>query len=194
LTATAKLSQAELARKLGVARQSINELVKSGVIPIDADGKIEYEAAAEALRQKVRPSSKSTASLDVQSATPLQTPAAKNIEATTETAAQTVEITSFHVAKTLREAAEAQIAQVKLKKMKGDLIEKESALKFAYMAARSVRDHLAGRRRSITPELAACAEIVEIEKLLEKSDQELLNNLVNTFQNFLQTPQSEVPA
>ena len=104
-----KLSQAALARELDVSRQAVNDLVKRGILPIDKDGLIDVELARHAIANRVRPSGKTAAALN--GASPAAAPA--DSEATA-TASDSAPITSYHVAKTLREAAEAKMANLRL--------------------------------------------------------------------------------
>lgn len=109
-----RVRQAELARLLGVSRQAIGELVKRGVFERSTDGLIDVDMARHALTNRVRPSAKTAAALDV-AAAPAKQAAAAAVENETAT-------TSYHVAKTLREVAEARLAQLKLAELKGELV------------------------------------------------------------------------
>ena len=60
-----KLSQAALARELDVSRQAVNDLVKRGILPIDKDGLIDVELARHAIANRVRPSGKTAAALNI---------------------------------------------------------------------------------------------------------------------------------
>lgn len=167
-----RVKQAELARLLGVSRQSINELVTRGVIPSDKDGLIDVEMARAALLNRMRPSSP-TATAAASAAPPPKTAPATSQDAANEGGA-----TSYHVAKTLREAAEARMAQLKLAEMQGNMISRELASKAAYEIGRQVRDALQVSRRRLSPYLAASTSVTECEEILRKEHQELLANLV----------------
>jgi phage terminase Nu1 subunit (DNA packaging protein) len=118
-----RLTQSGLARSLGVKRQAIHDLVKRGVIHQDADGLIDVAAATVAIAENLRADAKTVAAVmtDVSPGahdTPTESP---------ETGSDTEPMgaTSFHVARTLREAAEARIAQLRLMKMAGQLVDAE---------------------------------------------------------------------
>lgn len=98
------MSQAELARDLGVSRQAINKLVKKGVIKVGRDRKINAHEARKAIGAHVHPTGKTVEALD----------------APTQAAEEST--LSYHVAKTLREAAEAKIAALKYGELKAELV------------------------------------------------------------------------
>lgn len=135
-----RCSQAELARELGVSRQSIGELVQRHIIEVGADGLIDLDLAKLAIANRVRPSAKTSAALS-----PPPPPAPAEQPATAAPAADPDDAnaaTSFHVAKTLREVTEARIAQFKLGELKGELIN-VSALRTALASMHAqVREHL----------------------------------------------------
>lgn len=168
LTNIQRLTESGLARQLGVSRQAVHELVKRGVLSKDKDGLIDFELAKHALMNRVRPSGKTAASLQ-EPATP---PPTQNPETSTEP-----EITSYHVAKTLREAAEAQIARLKLAEMQGDVIQ-VSAIR-ATWAARiaSARDALLQIPSRLAPVLAAETDLAAVTLLLEDEIRQALAEL-----------------
>jgi len=110
-----RCKQAQLARLLGVSRQSIHELVQRNVLPQDADGLIDVELARIAIANRVRPSAK-TATASAAASAP-----AEAIAPSPAVPGADVQM-SYHVAKTLREATEAKIAQLKLAEMRGELV------------------------------------------------------------------------
>jgi len=146
----------------------VHELVKRGVLSKDKDGLIDFELAKHALMNRVRPSGKTTASL--------QEPATPAATQTPETSTEP-EITSYHVAKTLREAAEAQIARLKLAEMQGDVIQ-VSAVR-ATWAARiaSTRDALLQIPSRLAPVLAAETDLADVTLLLEDEIRQALAEL-----------------
>lgn len=182
MTASQKLTESGLARELGVSRQAVHDLVKRGILSKDADGKIDLDTAKRELMNKVRPSGKTAANLQpdpTPTATtpdPQTAPQPAPAEATPPDAEGT-EITSYHIAKTLREAAEAQIARHKLGLLRGEIIPREQAERAAMLLGRQVRDALQSSRRRLSPYLASAASVSECEELLRKDHQQLLDNL-----------------
>lgn len=142
-------TQAELARLLGVSRQAIRKHVAAGKLTPDADGRLVIDDARHALAEQVRLSGKTNAAAAQQAALPpQQAPAPEPVKATSGPM-------SYHLAKTLREATEANIAQIKLQQMQGNLIEREPATQAVFTAFRQLRDSATGLSRNISPKLAA---------------------------------------
>ena len=130
-----RVTQAELARRLGVSRQAINNLQASGRIPRSADGRIDEDEARIAIANSVHPASKTATAIGAGAAI---------VESAASRAAQRQAISndpemSYHVAKTLREVAEAQMAALKLRQMKEELaprIELDRQIRTAIVRAR----------------------------------------------------------
>lgn len=116
-----RASQASLARLLGVSRQAINDLVKRQIIPIGADGLIDVELAHIAIANRIRPSGKTAGQAAVQTTTP-SPPAAQAPSSLPSDPPVADAQLSYHIAKTLRETAEARKAQLELAEMRRDLV------------------------------------------------------------------------
>jgi hypothetical protein len=113
-TATAaRLSEAAAARECGISRQAVHEWVKRGLIAKGPDGLL-CAREVQVLRAGLHPSSKASAPPTVPSPAAPPEPAVP--------ASDDAAMTSYHVAKTLREAAEARIAQIKLAELQGQLV------------------------------------------------------------------------
>lgn len=112
-----RVTQAELARRLGVSRQAINALQNQGRIPRSPDGRIDEDEARHAIAMSVHPASKTASA--VQGTLP--DAASPSIGAKAGATVSKDPEMSYHVAKTLREVAEAQIAALKLRAMKDEL-------------------------------------------------------------------------
>ena len=136
LTAPRRVRPAELARELKVSRQAIHDLQQRGKLSRDADGLLDLELARVALLNRVHPNGKTAQAVTQPAAAPtLQQPAES-------TAPEVAQITSFHVARTLREAAEAKLAQLKLAELTGELIRKRDVEKGAAAAGFAIRQRL----------------------------------------------------
>jgi DNA-binding transcriptional MerR regulator len=109
----ARLSEAAAARECGISRQAVHEWVKRGLIAKGPDGLL-CAREVQVLRAGLHPSSKASAPPTVPSPA---TPPEPAVPASDDAA-----MTSYHVAKTLREAAEARIAQLKLAELQGQLV------------------------------------------------------------------------
>lgn len=112
-----RVTQAELARRLGVSRQAINALQNQGRIPRSPDGRIDEDEARRAIAMSVHPASKTASAVHGT----LMNPASPPIGAEAVASVSKDPEMSYHVAKTLREVAEAQIAALKLRSMKDEL-------------------------------------------------------------------------
>lgn len=168
-TAIQRLTESGLARDLGVSRQAVHDLVKRGILNKDKDGKIDVEMAKIALANRVRPSAKTAAALDP----------ANHQPASSDDAAPSPDAgaTSYHVAKTLREAAEAQIARLRLAEMRGELIH-VSAVESVWSAALvGMREHLLQIRARLAPLLANESDAFKVEQMLELEHNQALHLL-----------------
>lgn len=137
-----KLTQAELARTLNVSRQAIGDLVARGILVVDETGRVDEADARARIAEQVRPSGKTAAATTAGSH-------AKQAQSEGQTSM------NYHVARTLREATEASIAQIKLRQMSGELIAREPATQATFTAFRSLRDALTTLGRNLSPRLAA---------------------------------------
>lgn len=134
-----KLRPAALARELGVTRQGINELVRRGVVPTDERGLIDADLARGAILERLRPSAKTA-----QAAAAGRAPA---VEAAVDAAAP---VGAYHVARTLRETAEARLAQLTLAERQGKLLSKDAVEREVFQLCRVTRDGL----QSVGPRVA----------------------------------------
>jgi hypothetical protein len=159
----------------------VHELVKRGILSKDKDGLIDVEMAKIALLNRVRPSGKTTTSLTEAAATEAATPT------TPAEPDENAEITSYHIAKTLREAAEAQIARLKLAEMRGELIRVDAvktALAHAYSATRDALLQIPAR---LAPLLAADAEPASVQNSLYSEIHQALQHLAGASERIGQT-------
>ena len=151
-----RATQAELARLLGVSRQGIHDLVKRKILPIDADGKIDVVLARVALAERVRPSAKTNA--------PTAAAAAAAAAASAAPTDDTNAALSYHVAKALREEANARRDQLLLRKMQGELTEIAKLDDAIFTAARMLRDMVLNVPKRISADVVASgdARVAEI--------------------------------
>ena len=163
-----KLTESGLARKLGVSRQAVHQLVTRGILTKDAGGKIDVQEAEKALINSVHPSAKTAANLVAPSAPPPETASAP---------AESVEITSYHVAKTLREAAEAQIARLELSEMQGEVIRVDAVKSALSVAMATAREALLQIPSRLAPLLAADTDPASVQNLLHAEIHQALEHL-----------------
>jgi len=166
LTKPQKLTESGLSRLLDVSRQAIHAHVKNGILIKDADGLIDVETAKKTLLEQVRPSGKTASAIISHSETviqPLKQPLTPQPEPD-----QNTEITSYHIARTLREAAEAQIARLKLAEMQGKYLVKADFERHLYTAGRQLRDTLTNCARRVGAEVSALATAQECEAVIDR--------------------------
>lgn len=166
-TAPHRVRPAELARLLGVSRQSVHELIGRAVIPRDADGRVDVEIAKLAIANRVHPSGKTAAALSAAPghAAPVAAVAAPGAAAAAP-ANDDAAATSYHVAKTLREAAEARIAQLKLAELRGDLIRVDAVRAEWARILAGLREAFLQMPARVVPLLVSAADAQAMDELL----------------------------
>ncbi len=157
-----------MARELGVSRQAVHDLVKRAILQKDDKGMIDVETAKVALINSVRPSGKTANAL--QDFEPViqpdnQQPLAQPLLTAPD---QDPEITNYHIAKTLREAAEAQIARLKLDEMRGKFLVKADFERHLFNAGRMLRDTLTNCARRIGAEVSGLTTAEECEAIIDR--------------------------
>lgn len=143
-----KVTQAVLAERLDVTRSAISKAVSAGRLTVDADGLLDLAGATAQWatnRQRRRSRSRSTAAAAAGAAAP------RNDDG------------DFWMHKTRREAAEAQIAELKLAELAGTLVLREEVNRTLFGAARVMRDQML----AIAPRLAATLSAVSDPALIE---------------------------
>lgn len=178
-TSAQRVKQAELARILGVSRQAIGDLVKRKVFDLSADGRIDVDLARHALTQRVRPSAKTAATILAPAATAPKAAIVAESDGTREAS------TSYHVAKTLREVAEARLAKMRADKMRGDTVMREDVDRFLFEAARELRDGLTVCSRRISAEVAGLASAEACEAVIDREHRQALELLTKTLREKL---------
>lgn len=150
---------------LNVSRQSINELVRRGVLAIGPDKLLDVELARLAIAERLKPGAKTAAAVQASPPAPPPPPAPAGALAPVDALAPT----SFHLAKTLREGAEAQMAQLRLAELRGELVKAEEVRRRAFELARGARDLLMAIPARVAAIVAAetdpakCQEILDAE-------------------------------
>lgn len=188
MTKPQKLTESGLARDLGVSRQAVHDLVKRSILSKDKDGLIDVEMAKIALLNRVRPSGKTTTNLS-------ETPAAESAPPPPPTDTdEKSEITSYHVAKTLREAAEAQIARHKLAEMQGKVVNKSDMDSGIFEIARAIRDGLTNCARRIAADVAGLDTAPACEAVIDREHRALMENMVKQFTDRLNANPTEAAA
>ena len=168
--AAPKVRQSQLARDLGVSRQSINELVKRGVIVADAGGLIDARLARLALADRLHPGAKTAKAMaEPPPAAPAPPPAAA------EPSAEAV--TSYHVAKTLREIAEARLAELKLAEQRGELVRAVDVQSALSNKAAALREGFLQLPARLAPIMAAESDQARCHDILQAELRQVLEQL-----------------
>jgi hypothetical protein len=162
------VTQAQLARYLNVKRQAIHAHIKSGKLPTNAEGKIDLAVAKAVLKERLDPArSAIAAAID---APPTAAPPAAPPP-------DTDNVTSYHAAKTLREIAEAKMAQLRLDELRGQLVRADRVELAAHKLGRLTRDALLGLPVKLAPKLAAESDLLAVERLLEEALRAVLTDI-----------------
>lgn len=124
-----RIRQAELARRVGVSRQAIGDLVARGKLVVGGDGLLDFDEARAAIAANVHPAGKTASA-----ARPAEPPPA-------ETPPPTPKI-DYHAARTLREFTEAQRAALKLRQESGELANQALLRRHVLGAVLDAREYL----------------------------------------------------
>lgn len=164
-----RVTEAELARELGVSRQAVNKHVKAGNIEKGQDGKIDFDLACMALADRVRPSGKTVEAIT----TPAPAPAPlilapQPAQATTEPADTDPEAaTSYHVARTLRETEMAKLAKLDRLEKENKLTDAADAARAVWTAFRTLRDTVMPLGRRVASKAAHMTDPREIQLMVD---------------------------
>lgn len=181
-TATAPVRPAELARRLGVSRQAVSDLVRRGILTPDANGRIDEAAARAAILSSVHPTSKTVQAAQASAPAPIAPVAAAPALAPAPAAAPQPEAaaTNYHVAKTMREAAEAHIARLKLAEMRGELIRTDAVRAVMSNIFATTREAVLQMPARLAPLLAAESDPAAVQNLLHAELHAALESLANS--------------
>lgn len=178
------VSQAELARRLGVSRQYISKLVKEGKLEL-VGRKLDAEASMavlEGLSDPARPRKTSFASAPpAREVVPEQPAPASDPEGAIikgEKRAPT-----FAEAKTMKEVYLAKMARLKFEEEAGRFLEKAEVERRAQEVGMVVRQNLLSLPSRLMDQLAAESDPREINALLEGEVREVLKMLAEELTN-----------
>ena len=157
LTSDKLLTQAELARELGVTRQSINELVSRGILTLTDKGRMLLSEAKAALEERMtQPNAKTLITIAKE----------REAEADNQLDAAEATQTSFHAARALRETYEAKLKRLKFEQESGVSIELTEAKRIVFTAFRTLRDQILNVPARIKDQCAAETDAVRVENLI----------------------------
>lgn len=149
-----QLTKAKLAKELGITRQTINTWVNRGDLIFDETGKMSVDEFNKQLGDRLHPKSKIRDDK--------YSPIFDNVEDKSEE----IDL-DYHAARTIREIAEAKIAEHKLNVMRGDFVEKSVVEKILFERARQFRDGVTATSKRIAPLVVGKESLKEIETLID---------------------------
>lgn len=112
LIQSVRVTKAELARLTGRSRQAIDQLAKRHVFPVGSDGLVDRDLAVHAIANRVRPR------MSRRQAEMAHAPAVPSSQIAREVESPL----GYNEAKTLREIAEARLAELRLAEQRGELV------------------------------------------------------------------------
>ncbi|AKU67068.1 hypothetical protein ADJ79_07225 [Ottowia sp. oral taxon 894] len=171
---------AELARRLGVSRQAVSDLVRRGILTPDANGRIDEAAARAAILSSVHPTSKTVQAAQASAPAPIAPVAAAPAPAPAAAPQPEAAATNYHVAKTMREAAEAHIARLKLAEMRGELIRTDAVRAVMSNIFATTREAVLQMPARLAPLLAAESDPAAVQNLLHAELHAALESLANS--------------
>ena len=174
---------AELARRLGVSRQAVSDLIRRGILTPDANGRIDEAAARAAILASVHPTSKTVQAAQASAPAPIAPVAAAPAPAPAVVPAAPqpeAAATNYHVAKTMREAAEAHIARLKLAEMRGELIRTDAVRAVMSNIFATTREAVLQMPARLAPLLAAESDPAAVQNLLHAELHAALESLANS--------------
>lgn len=155
-------NQSGLARILGVSRQAINDLVKRNVLSARPDGMIDVQLARVAIASRVHPRGKTVASSGDAITVPAPPPPPASAGAPQAADGEL----SYHVAKTLREGAEAKRAQLRLKEELGQALDADSTLRAVAAIQLAARNEILTLADRLAPIVATETDLRKVHQLI----------------------------
>lgn len=165
------------AESIGIARQSGYDAVKRCAIPV-TDGKVDPDVAnlLYAKGTRARANGKNAAF-----------PAGAGEKKAAETPAGAAPTgTRYDISRAAREAAEAEMAQMKLAEMQGKYLLKTEVADVIFEIARALRDGLTNSARRIAAEVASVTSAEECEEVIDRENRALLETMTHSLQAKLQ--------
>lgn len=170
------ITQAEFARRVGCTRANINKLVKTGKLTLNAEKKLDYYQALADYENNTDPSHHErigkTIRMDLQ-------PAGDGHESAPGVSLETSTSNKLKEARAKREGHQADLAEIKLAKEAGQLIDAAKVEKDAFNLARRLRDAILTVPKRVAPILAAEQNDGRVEQILNEELLKALNGLAS---------------
>jgi hypothetical protein len=188
-----KLTKAQYARSRkernlpGGSREAVGKAVEEGRITVDKDGLIDPEVAdiqwAKNTRARLSPQAASSqdgaADLVSQAATPAAGPS--TTPAPTSAPAAPAPDTGYTAARARREIAEAEQAEIELKKVRGELVSWADVQRGGFEVGRELRDAMESSVNALAAELATVGNAEACAQILRRHNRAICDTLVRTW-------------
>jgi phage terminase Nu1 subunit (DNA packaging protein) len=164
-----RVTKAELARLTGRSRQAIDQLAKRHVFPVGSDGLVDRDLAVHAIANRVRPRmSRRQAEL-----------AAPPVAPTALAALEVEAPLGYNEAKTLREIAEARLAELRLAEQRGELVRAVDVQSALSNKAAALREGFLQLPARLAPIMAAESDQARCHDILQAELRQVLEQLTN---------------
>jgi hypothetical protein len=179
------MSQAEYAKHRGCSAVAVHKAVKAGRISIDSDGKIDPVVADIQWEQNTRARTRNVGSAPAPAAAPdlvsqAAAAAGSPVDPPPAPGAPAVD-TGYTQARARRENAEAEQAEIDLRKRKGELVERADVDRAGYEIARDIRDAMESSVNSAAAEMATLTSAESCAEALRRHNRAICDLLVKGF-------------
>lgn len=168
---------AEWAKLVGIARQTAYDVVDRCEIPV-TDGKVDPDYATHLYRKNTRQRVNGNRPDSLANGAQPGATAGAGGAGGPESPAK---VPGYDSSRARREAAEAQLAELKLAEQAGQFLLKSDVDAAVFEAARALRDGLMNCARRIAADVAALATADECEAVIEREHRLLLESMAHTF-------------
>jgi hypothetical protein len=187
-----KLTQAQYARWRkehglpGSSREAVRKAVDEGRISVDNDGQIDSEVAdiqwAKNTRARVSPQATATDAAVAGADLVSQAAAPASAQATPPPPTPTpAPSNGYTEARARREIAEAEQAEIELRKMRGDIVMSEDVARAGFEAGRDLRDAAEAAENGLAAELAALSSADACRDVLRRHHRALFDALARSW-------------
>ena len=161
---------ADWATSLGIARQSGYDAIKRCDIPV-VDGKVDPDYATHLYQKHTRPRANGQRKDGIAPGAPSTSPAGAG------GAEPPAKVPSYDASRARREAAEAQLAEMKQAEMAGKFLLKDDVQSQLFEIARALRDGLTNCGRRIAADVASLSTAEECEVAIDREHRALLESM-----------------
>lgn len=179
----------------GSSREAVRKAVDEGRIST-IDGKIDPVVAdiqwAQNTRARFSPEAVKTTAVDIAPGQDLVDQASTSTPPAQAAAASPVPSpapeSGYSAARTRREVAEAEQAEIELRRVRGDLVEREGVDRAGFEIGRDLRDTMDSAVNSLAAELAACGNADKCAEVLRRHNRAVCDVLVKAWREKMGAP------